>query len=268
MPQARFVFRPGLLYLFLALQGFSLVLALLAGHMGQFFIKAVGFGLLYAAIRLIEKGSLARLAYDEDPYARAPVCPCLLYGGLTAGAAIFWIAKFSGHASWLSAAFTALVGAVGAMLYYGLDPKEDKHPADRSHSDTQLKPLHEARARLRSLQTHLEGIDDARLHAALAEALLRAEAVVRHLYDHPDQIAGARKFLVVYLEGVETVVARYRQTPKEALDADTLEELNALLRRAAERFEAELARLREAQSFDLEIDIETLKRQLDEGARP
>ncbi|NPA29533.1 MAG: hypothetical protein GXO33_05040 [Epsilonproteobacteria bacterium] len=265
MQKARFLFRPGLLYAFLGLQAFSAVAALFVHHAGSFLAKLAGFGLLYGAIYLIEKGTKAKAEYEADPYAKAPEHPYLLYGALTTGVAVFWIALFNAKIGPGSALFAALLAVVGSLLYYGTDPREDRFVQEGQNAPELFESLHTAREKLENLHLHLEAVQNPELKSALATALKRAEAVVRHLYEHPALISRARKFLVVYLEGVEGVMARYRATPPEAVDSTLRDELIALLQEAARRFDSELKRLQEDDRFNLEVDIETLRRQLNEG---
>ncbi len=266
LKEARFLFRPGLLYTFLGLQAFSAFAALFVHHAGSFLAKLAGFGLLYGAIYFIEKGTKAKAEYEADPYAKAPERPYLLYGALVTGGAVLWIALFNAKIGPGGAIFTALLGVIGSLLYYGTDPKEDRHPVRADMPPQTYEPLQEAREHLTKLRIHQEAVTIPRLRDALARALARAEAIVRHLYEHPALISRARKFLVVYLEGVEGVMARYRATPADAIDTATLDELEMLLEEASARFDAELRRLQEDSRFDLEVDIETLRRQLKEGA--
>ncbi len=90
----------------------------------------------------------------------------------------------------------------------------------------------------------------------------RSETILNALVDDPKDIRVARKFLVVYLDGVSDVIGSYNNVEEEHITFETRERLLELMADVEKRFQKELVRLRANNQFDLDVNIDTLKEQI------
>ena len=253
--------RPWLLYFFAPLLLTGVAASLIAGHYRLFFYKLIGFGLYYLAVRCVERGNLEALLYEKAAVARAPRPPCRTLGA----AALFATAAFLGMtvngASWFQSLFVGAVTAAGVLLFYGTDPMEDKLPETEGDINAShlLDTLQEARERLEAIKHSKAAVEDRELAMLLDETVHQAERILRAIENDPALLRLARKFLVVYVEGIAEVMARYGRLKEKGIDTATRERLAALLREANERFEKEREKLERGDRFDLEVQIDAMR---------
>ncbi|WP_457606443.1 5-bromo-4-chloroindolyl phosphate hydrolysis family protein [Nitratifractor sp.] len=241
----------------------SVVISLVGGNGKHFLLKLGGFVLLGLAATAETKGIRQELRYEETEVTRAPAVPWKLIGALLTGATIFYLGFVVGGKGALASLFVAAVGAAGVLLYYGLDPREDKLP-DLEGMDAEflLRSLAEARDSLERIRAHNREIHDLTLHRGVEYAVEKAERILGAIEAEPAKLRSARKFLVVYIDGVARVTEHYTELEDSAVDEETRQRLYRLLEDVQRRFDAELERLREDRRFDLDVQIDALQEQL------
>jgi 5-bromo-4-chloroindolyl phosphate hydrolysis protein len=152
---------------------------------------------------------------------------------------------------------------VGALMYYGQDPFKDKLPSeDGINYEKLIKELQEAQEKLDSIKKDEEEIKDYALKTAIQEAVGKAQDIIDAIKEDPKDRRVARKFMVIYLDGIKDVVSQYKSIDKELLDSSFRERLIELLDSATQRFENDLNRLKSNEIFDLDVQIDSLKKQL------
>ncbi|WP_457593203.1 5-bromo-4-chloroindolyl phosphate hydrolysis family protein [Hydrogenimonas sp.] len=255
--------RPRLLYLFLSLLLISTVVSLLAGNYILFGFKLTGFALLYLTVRLTERGLKESFRYEHAVIARAPKFPYKIAAAFSMGVTLLYLGIFTVHAPWWQSLIVALVGVAGMALYYGLDPMQDKLPVTEGvNTDTLLKTLDEAEKTLAAIEASHRKINDEELASALNKAIKRAHTILATIRKDPGDLRVARRFLVVYLDGIADVTSRYNAIGTHLIEPQMRQRLVALLNDAANRFDRELERLKANDLFDLDVQIDTLKEQL------
>ncbi|WP_198034163.1 5-bromo-4-chloroindolyl phosphate hydrolysis family protein [Acidihalobacter ferrooxydans] len=243
----------------------SLSASLFTGHYRLFLLKLAAFAIWSAAAMLISKGIREEMDYEDALLARAPVWPLKGLGALVLGSGVFYLGwVVAGEPLWRSL-FVGALATLGAMLNYGLDPRQDKLPdledVDPHHF---LKSLEQARASLAVIRGRNGRIHDSLLHNRINRAARRAEEILDVLAQNPRKFREARKFLVVYIDGVSRVTDGYLAVEEEWVDPAMRDRLYRLMADVDQRFYQELDRLRAGDRFDLDVQIEALKQQLKE----
>jgi 5-bromo-4-chloroindolyl phosphate hydrolysis protein len=146
---------------------------------------------------------------------------------------VFYAAYIAGNYTLFKALFLALVSFVGFFLYYGLDPKKEANK-----------------------------IEDRPLYDKVELAIERSNTILNALVDDPKDIRVARKFLVVYLDGIADVVSSYNAVEEEHIGPKTRTRLLELMDEVEKRFKKEYDRLKANNQFDLDVNIDTLKEQI------
>lgn len=251
------------LYLFLVPMFLSTILSLFSKEYTRFLLKLLSFFMLLGSIKLIDIGLEKEKKYNESVIALAPKIKFKLYGILSAAVTLFFLSYVIDHFTLINSLFTAIIGAFGLFAYYGADPVKDKLPKQEGvNYEKLIKELHEAEEKLKAIEKSRDVIEDSELKSAITHATKKAEDILATIKEDPKDIRIARKFMVVYLDGVKDVIHRYNSIEKENLDSSFRQRLIELLHEAAERFDRELDRLKSNEVFDLDVQIDALKQQL------
>ncbi len=253
-----------LLYLLLVPAFVSTAVSLFGGKYLEFMLKGVSFALMALSAVIVSRGISAEVDYREAVIAKAPL-PYKSVGAVLLGISVFISGFVIAHRGLTETLFVSLLAIAGVIMYYGPDIRKDKIPQDMDvNPDILLESLSEAKAKLSSIEKHRNEIEDIKLKAALDRALHRAENIVDTIEENPSAIRMARKFLIVYVEGVEDVMKSYKEVGADSVDSDTRDRLIALLNEAEERFDKELQRLKEDDKFELDVQIDALREQMRE----
>jgi len=244
---------------------FSVGASLFAGEYRRFVLKLIGFALWSVAAAWISRGIRLEREYEQAAIAKAPKLPYKLLGGALFALGVLHLGWIVGGAPLWQALFVAVLAFAGVWLYYGSDPRTDKLPeSDDINPELLLRSLTEARDTLAKIRRDTEEIHDLRLHREIGHAVEKAEHILDTIAEDPKDLRVARKFLVVYIDGIAKVVERYRAVEESEIDDSTRERLYTLLREVQERFDKELERLKSNEHFDLDVQIDALRRQLED----
>ena len=252
-----------LFYLFLLPLFFSVTFALFALNVKAFALNLSAFVLMYATFRIARKGFSQEDAYDEAVLTKAPKIPYKKIAALMLAVSTFFAAHIAGNRELFESLFISLVSFAGFWLYYGFDPVKDKLPdlGDIS-SEWVLKTLNETEEKIRSIHSGAEEIEDRLLHEKVKRAAQRAQNILDALIEEPKDIRVARKFLVVYLDGISDVITSYNDVEEKHIGAETRQRLLTLMDEVERRLEKELERLKAGNLFDLDVNIDALKEQI------
>jgi len=252
-----------LLYLFLIPLFVSTILALFGGHYSQFLTRGIGFLLLLGSAAATAKGIAQEAAYHETIITRAPKIPYKTLAMILLGIAVVYLAYVAGHKPLLSSLFVGILGAAGYALYYGLDPRRDKLPDMGDISpELVLQTLNEARKQLAEAEANNAKITDRVLREKIANAIERAHLILETIQHDPKDLRVARKFLVVFVDGIADVTHRYNEVDAQDIDPQMRQRLHDLIDDVQSRFDKELARLKANNLFDLDVTIDALKAQV------
>ena len=263
-PQEKKAKKGILLYLFLLPLFLSILLALVARDIPAFLLNVVAFLLFYGTAKLNTWGLENEFNYHKEKLTKAPKRPFKTMATLLLGVATLFAASFAGGVSLLSGIFLAIVAMVGYLLHYGVDPRADKleNIGDVS-AELVLKTLADARAKLANIESHLtKDFKDVELKEKLSLATQKAEHIIQTIQEDPKDIRVARKFLLVYLDGLEKVTNSYTALNEAEIKGETKERLHTLLNDVEIRFDKELKRLQKNNEFDLDVNIDVLHQQI------
>jgi hypothetical protein len=253
----------GLLYLFLIPLFLSVVKSLFSSDYSGFMLKGVGFLLLSGAISLASKGWHQKTLYEKATLARAPKIPFLKLAAFGLGVSAFYLSFFVGGKTLLPALFVGVLAPIGFYLYYGFDPKQDKlGNIDGISAQLVIDTIKEANQKLSDIRNDMESIADKPLHEKLTIATQKADTILATIQEDPKDIRVARKFLIVYIDGIAKVTNSYTQMKEDEITTDTKEKLYSLMDDVENRFSSELTRLKENNQFDLDVHIDVLKEQI------
>jgi len=252
-----------LLYLFAIPLFLSVVLALFQTNVKAFILNGIGFVLFLGVLTLAKKGFAQEREYKERTLAKAPKVPYKNIAGILLGVVTFYTAYVAGGAPFAKSLFLSIISVAGWFLYYGSDPKTDKleNLGDIS-AEFVLETIGEAQSKLDAIRTHMKQIHDTALHQKLSGAMKQAEAILQTIQEDPKDVRVARKFLIVYIDGIAKVTDSYTQLEEEKIDDATKTRLHTLMDEVQTRFEKELERLKSNNQFDLDVRIDTLKAQI------
>jgi len=257
-----FVRRPWLLYLFLIPLFVSVAVSLFGAEYGRFLLKLGIFALFAISIALIKRGLEEGQKYEEAVIGKAPL-PYKSFGALGLGFGVFLLVFFVDGAGIFRGIFLAILTVAGVLLSYGPDPRGDKLPQNSGiDPELLLKSLEEAENTLGEIVEAQKEIRDPQLEEALGHAVANARRILDTLKADPKDVRVARKFLVVYLDGIKNVIQQYNDLDNTLIDEKIRGRLVALLQDAKSRFDKELERLRSNDLFDLDVQIDALKEQL------
>lgn len=253
-----------LLYFFLTPLFISVILALLARDIPAFGLNLTAFVLFYGVVKLNTWGLANEFKYHKEKLTKAPTKPYKTMSALLLGVATLFSASIAGDKSLIMGIFLACIAMVGYVLYYGLDPRTDKleNIGDVS-AELVLKTLADAKAKLSGIESHISSdFKDLVLKDKLSLATKKAEHIIQTIQDDPKDIRVARKFLLVYLDGLEKVTNSYTSMNEDEIKGETKEKLHQLLNDVEIRFDKELARLKRNNEFDLDVNIDVLHQQI------
>ncbi len=260
----RFKHRQGnFLYLFLAPLFLAIILALLQRDIVSFISNIIAFGLFFATAKINTIGLSNEYEYHTKTLTKAPKTPFKTIAAILLGLSTLFTSTVAGEGSILTGTFLAIVSTIGYYLYYGTDPREDKidNIGDIS-AQFVIETLSEARAKLSSIETNISYITDKKLYSELKIATNKGYEIIDTIEEDPKDLRVARKFIIVYIDGIKKVTQSYTSIDEEEITDETKEKLSNLLLDIEERFEKEIKRLKKNNQFDLDVNIEVLQKQI------
>lgn len=250
------------LYVFLAPLFLSIILALMGQKFSAFLLNIISFGLFFATAKLNTIALNKEYEYHTTTLIKAPKPLKALTAGLLGISTLFtaWIA--GGQDFFISIAL-ALVSVVGYFLYYGFDPKEDKleNIGDIS-AQFVIETLATARGKLAHVEEDMKKIKEKSLHSKLRIAIDKGYEILNNIEADPKDLRVARKFIIVYIDGIQKVTTSYTSMDEKDIGDETKEKLSSLLIDVEKRFDKEIIRLKQNNQFDLDVHIDVLQEQI------
>jgi 5-bromo-4-chloroindolyl phosphate hydrolysis protein len=241
------------------------VIALASGHFGKFLADAAGFLLLIAGAWLTQRGLRGDHREPQARFARLWRWPRKTLGGILTALGAGVTAHFAvGHGVAISLAFAA-VAALGFHWSYGFEPLVRWRPFGSGDAQTRrvAAALAEAEGRLLDLEHTAATLSNPELKARLTRLGAQGRGILDQIADRPTDLYRARKFLNVYLEGVQQVAEGYARTHQRADSRELEQNFRNVLVTVEEVFAQQRQSLLETDVLDLDIQIEVLKKQLE-----
>ena len=252
-----------LLYLFLVPLFLSVIIALFKMKFFTFFINSLAFLLFFGVLYLSKKGFAQEINYNQAKIAKAPKIHYKEFAAYLLGIATLFSAYAAGGQPLIESLFLAVLSIVGYWLYYSFDPREDKleNMGDIS-AEMVIKTLREAHQKIEAIEKDTDKIQDRELNNKIDLALVQAKTILDAIAEDPKDVRSARKFLIVYIDGVAKVTSSYTAMDEKEIDPETRERLLKLMEDVEIRFQKELKRLKANNEFDLDVHIDVLKEQI------
>lgn len=263
--------RPGVfgLWLLSAPLLLSSVTALAAGRFGGFIGDGLAFGLI-ALGAVLTRRSADDAGALERRFSRRLRLPLKNLGGLAVAAGVAVAAVLGvGHSLPVGIAFGGLA-ALAFHLIYRFEPllAGDRLSAGDRESRQVAEALAEAENRLITIEQAARAVGNPELEARLGRIAAEGRGMLAQIAERPSDLRRARRFLTVFLEGAEQVSDGYVRTHKHTDTPELTQSFRNVLVTIEEQFRRQRERLREADVMDLDVQIEVLRKQLEqEGIR-
>lgn len=263
-----------LLWIFSTPLLFAAINALILSRLDSFFGDAAAWALVALAALLTRRASrqspeaAERRRFSQRgrrwQFPLRNVAAVLLAAG-TCVAAVYGV----GYPFGVGIGFAA-VAVLGYHLAYGLEPLRVGEPVSAQDKESRavIEALAEAEDRLITIERAAEAIGNRELSQRLARIAELGRGILAQIAERPSDLRRARRFLTVFLEGAEQVSDGYARTHRHVESAELEQHFRTVLITIEEQFQRQREHLREADMLDLDVQIEVLKKQLEqEGIR-
>lgn len=255
--------RGNFLYVFLAPLFLAIILALMARNIPAFILNAIAFGLFFTTAKLNTLGLTKEYEYNTTTLTKAPPVPYKMITAGMLGISTLFTASVAGGESLVTGFFLGAIATVGYFLYYGFDPRVDKleNIGDISAAFV-IETLAEARGKLALVEENMRLIKEPEVHAKLRVATDKAYEILNNIESDPKDLRVARKFIIVYIDGIKKVTESYTGMKEDEINAETKERFSMLLSDVEKKFDKEIIRLKQNNQFDLDVHIDVLQEQI------
>ncbi len=241
-------------------------------------IGLVAAGLLTAAAFLLREGLRAESAYNAKRTARRPAFPRKIFSSVLTGlgAALaayrteFLDAETAAQASMLAPILFGVAATALHSVSFGLDPMKDKgmEGVDTFQQDRVARVVEDAETHLSQMTDAIKRAGDRRIEARVERFQDTARELFRTVEEDPRDLAGARKYLTVYLQGARDATVKFADVYARTRDAQTLADYTALLDDLEQNFAARTRKMLLDDRSDLTVEIDVLRDRLQrEGVR-
>lgn len=227
------------------------------------------FALLLLSAWLTREGVIAQDAYDQRRVARRPAIPRKIFAAVVFGAGL----ALAGWGSAYGLIAPLVFGLLGGGLHlasFGPDPMRDKGMAgiDEFQTDRVARAVEGAEGHLRAMSDAILRARDRKLEDRLSDFQAHVRRLLRAVEDDPSDLAPARRYLGVYLQGARDATVAYADLVQRGPDAAARSRYVALLDDLEQNYLArtEVFLSNDRQALGVEIDV--LRERLDrEGLR-
>ncbi len=243
---------------------FKALAGLWAGHVASAVVNAGCYALFLAAALIARRGFAAEKAYLARPFAhRRPRPLKRIAAGLVGVATLLTALLAVGHPLPIALVF-GIAAAAGVVLAYGVDPKARTLPAgDHGVSGDELQAaLAEAYGRLDRIDLARRGIRSTEFQQRLASIVGWTRKILQQIEEDPRDLRRARRFLNIYLGGIETVTNQYARTQADVHTAEMEQRYRTLLVDMENVSAEQHEKLLQNDHLDLDVRIEVLSERL------
>ncbi len=240
-------------------------------------IGLVAAGLLIGAAFLLREGLRAEAAYNARRTARRPAIPRKIFASVLTGlgtALAAYRADFdpeaAAQASIVAPVLFGLAATVLHSVSFGLDPMKNKgmEGIDTFQQDRVARVVEEGQAHLSEMTDAIKRAGDRKIEARVERFQDTARDLFRTVEEDPRDLAGARKYMTVYLQGARDATVKFADVYARTRDAQAKADYTALLDDLEQNFAARTKKMLLDDRSDLTVEIDVLRERLQrEGVR-
>lgn len=223
----------------------------------------IGFGLIAGGAMLTREGLRAEAAFDARRIARRPAFPRKISGAILFAAGLALAA--TDPAMGLFGAIT--VGLVAGALHlfaFGFDPMRDKgmEGIDTFQQDRVARVVAEGEKHLTAMKDAILRAKDRRLEARVDLFAAHAKELFRVVEEDPADLAAARRYMGIYLEGARDATIKFADLWPQTRDESARTAYESLLDDLEKNFAAHTRSLIANGREGLDVEIEVLRDRL------
>ncbi len=228
----------------------------------------IAFAALALAAWLTREGLEAEEAYNARTISRRPAIPRKLFGAVLTGAGV-GLATFDGGL--INGILYGLIATGLHLTAFGFDPMKNKvaEGVDDFQNDRVAKAVDGAEALLTNMQQLATESRDRVLMARVEGFRTTAREMFRTIENDPRDLASARRYLGVYLQGARDATKQYVDLTRRADNTEAKQNYMALLDDLEANFTAKTQKLLTNNKDALSVEIDVLRDRLQrEGITP
>ncbi|MFK8032218.1 MAG: 5-bromo-4-chloroindolyl phosphate hydrolysis family protein [Gammaproteobacteria bacterium] len=242
------------------------VASMASGQTDRLITAVTALSLAWLGAILNRSGLQAEVEFRRRKIATAPSTPRKTLGAVLVGAATFLTSAFLVGHGFTVGAIAGALAALGSVMHYGADPRGNKGVTGGSHGYTTeevVEALSGAQEKIDAIELASRRIPNSELGQRLHRITDKAREIIGVIEEDPGDLRRARKFLNVYLDGAVRVTEGYARSHEN--DTDGLLETNFrnVLDTIESTFTEQKEKLLQDDIFDLDVQIEVLKTQLE-----
>jgi hypothetical protein len=223
----------------------------------------VGMGALLLSAWLTRDGVRAEDAFAERKVARRPAIPRKIFGAASMAAGV-GLLVFGGQWAVLPALLSALIAGALHLGAFGLDPLRDKgmEGVDRMQSDRIARKIDEAEKLLAQMRDAIRRARDNELEDRVAGFSETVRGLFRQVEADPRDLAAARRYLGVYLQGARDATMQFADLYARSRDAEVRADYIAFLDDLDTNFASRTTALLRDDRTNFDIETEVLRDRL------
>ncbi|MEO1948766.1 5-bromo-4-chloroindolyl phosphate hydrolysis family protein [Thioclava sp.] len=226
--------------------------------------RALGaFALIAGAAWTIREGLRAEFAYVARSSAKRPAFPRKILGSVAYGLGLALGAQ-APELGVIGAAGIGAIGTVVSLVAFGLDPLKDKgmDGVDEFQQERVARVVKEGEAYLAEMRRAITPSGERVLITRVEQFATTARDLFRAVEEDPGDLAQARRYMTVYLEGARDATIKFADLWRNTRDHKARDDYAALLDDLEANFTARTRKMLEDGREGLEIEIDVLRDRL------
>ncbi len=229
----------------------------------------IAAGALTGAALMLREGLKAEAAYRARKVAERPALPRKMIASLLTGVGVA-LAAYKNEPGIIAPIIYGIAALGLHMSAFGIDPLTSKgmEGVDSFQKTRVAHVVEEAEKHLAAMSTAIDRARDRQSRERLDQFQQTARTLIRTVEDDPRDLAGARKYLSVYLLGARDATIKFADIYTTTQDEQARADYIALLDDLDKNFAARTQKSLMDDKTDLTIEIDVLRERLSrEGVR-
>ncbi|NNF17619.1 MAG: 5-bromo-4-chloroindolyl phosphate hydrolysis protein [Gammaproteobacteria bacterium] len=239
---------------------------LINGQSGRLMFSLIALALLWLGAILNRNGLQAERSFRRQKIATAPATPKKTLGAVLVGLGTFVTMTALVGNGLVVGAIAGALATFGAILHYGTDPRGSKGVKAATHGFSTAEivaALSDANDKIAAIDLAGRKIPNTELGQRLQRITAKARDIIAAIEEDPGDLRRARKFLNTYLDGARKVTEGYATTHQNDSGGELESNFRNVLETIETTFSEQHEKLLQDDVFDLDVQIEVLKIQLE-----